>query len=271
MMTLTMKRPVTLIAGTSILLLTACGGGGSSTDTLTPPINPFTLTSGALSAQVLDQSGGTVAAQSGAVDVSDGTFTIGDLAGTVNVDTNIATLTSGSGGGVTLTGDGTTYVARFDASPIGDTRTIGVVGAATSAGDLPSGEAAYSGTTTVTVVDGTNVYDLTGDVSVNAVFDASTPSVTTTLDNLDGTRSDVISAAVAVTDVATVTISGSTIAGAGFSGGTASLTSEDITALTAGTTTALQGGFYGPNGEEVGGVGIVDSTANIAFDFIGRQ
>ena len=268
-----LNRPIALLAGASLILLTACGGGGGGgsvsdfVETLSPPANPFDIADGAIVAKVLTPSENTVASETGTV--TDGAFVVGDLEGEFNGASTIVGLRGG--GGITLAANGTEYVGLFDASPQGGARSVGVIGLSTPTANLPSGSLRYTGISQVTIVDGAELYDLSGDVTVEAVLTGSSPSITTMLNNLDGTRTDTVSDAVDVTDVAEITISGSALDGAAFTNGSASLTSDNVTALTSGATAALQGGIFGLNGEEVGGVGVITDSVDVTFDFIGRR
>jgi hypothetical protein len=280
-MTFTNKnRPVALIAGASLVLLTACGGGGGNggsggsgavaplfVEPLELPDGVFALQDGAIVTKSLTPSTNAVNTNTGSIDGSQ--FEIGGLTGEITQVGSNATLTGG--GGVTLTSDGTEFVGLFDASPQGGARSIGVIGSATPTQSLPSGSLLYTGDTRVTIVDGADIYDLSGDLTIEAQLAGSSPSIVTTFDNLDGTRTDTVSAAVNVTDVAEITISGSTFDGAAFSNGAASLASDNIGALSSGATASLEGGFFGPSAEEVGGVGVITDTSDISFDFTGRR
>ena len=282
-MTLTLKTstfttPRSGLAAALILLLAACGGGGGGgiaaggaviLDPLDAATNAFVLADGAITAQVLTPSTNSVSTQTGTVDAATSIVTAGDLSGVA--DFAAGTVAIDGGGLAIISSDGTQFVGRFDASPQGDTRSFGVVGLATEAANLPAGSASYAGSTNVNIVDGTDIYDLTGTLDLDIAFDATNPTVSTTLDALSGTVTDAVSAPVAVADAAQITITGSALDGAGFAGGTTTLTSDSITPLTDDATTALTGGFYGPNAEEVGGVGIINSAADITFDFIGRR
>ena len=269
-----LNRPAVLLAGTSLVLLTACGGGGgggSVVDEFVAELDiadeVFALTDGSIVAKTLTPSTNEVGSETGSVDGT--AFVIGNLSGEIADITSTAVLSDG--GGLAITSDGTEFVGLFDASPQGDARSIGVIGLATPTQSLPSGSLLYTGDTRVTIVEGNDLYDLSGDLRIEAELTGSSPSIQTTFDNLDGTRTDTVSAAVDVTDVAEITISGSTLDGSSFTNGTASLTSDSISALSSGATASLEGGFFGPSAEEVGGVGVITDTSDITFDFIGRR
>jgi hypothetical protein len=253
--------------------LAACGGGGAAA------IEPASfaafgdLTSqqtSALAAASLDTRARSTSALTGSLNRAANTASIGTLTGAINADRSAITLTSG--GNVTLAQSGQTFSARFVATPVTGNRTQGVLGAVTPTADLPTGSATFNGPTTVTIQDGATVYDLTGDAEIAANF--ATNRVTTTLSGLDGAQSNGISATVDVTDVATVTITGSTIAAATFSGGTVGVDSTTLSALGATAATSINGTFFGPTGQEVGGVVSIDDTATgnlrVFGDFVGR-
>ena len=272
----TMNRPAALFAGASLVLLAACGGGGggAAVDRFVEELDladeVFTLTAlsdASIVSKSLTPSTNEVSTETGSIDGSQ--FVIGDLTGEIADITSTATLSGG--GGITIEADGTEFVGLFDASPQDGARSIGVIGLATPTQSLPSGTLLYTGDTQVTIVDGANLYDLSGDLRIEAEIAGSSPSIVTTLNNLDGTRTDTVSAAVDVTDIAEITISGSTLDGSAFTNGAASLTSDSIGALSSGATASLEGGFFGPSAEEVGGVGTISDTSNITFDFIGRR
>jgi len=143
-MTLTFNTPMPVLAGACVLLLTACSGGGGggaangavTLDPLDPAAAAFALTDGAITAQVLTPSTGTISTETGTVDTATGAASAGDLTGVADIAAN--TIALDGGGLVTLSSDGTEFVGRFDASPQGDVRSFGVVGIATDAADLPA-------------------------------------------------------------------------------------------------------------------------------------
>jgi hypothetical protein len=252
--------------------LAACGGG--STAVVAPDFAAFgDLTSqdtSVLAAASLDAAALTTTGLTGSLNRAANTASIGTLSGTINAARTEVALTAG--GNVTFTSGANQYAVRYVATPTTGNRTIGVVGAVTTAASMPSGTATMTGPATVTIQDGVALYDLTGDAAIAANF--GTNRVTTTLSGLDGTRAGGITPSEPVTDVATVTITGSTIAANTFSGGTATVTSTTLSPLGASANTSVNGTFFGPAGEEVGGVLLIDDTATgnirVFGDFIGK-
>ena len=195
----------------------------------------------------------------GVFDTGSNTVNILSLDGTTDSSQMVVSL--GGGGTGTITDLGLTYVWQFMADPAGGQPIRGIFGEGTSASDLPSGTAGYSGISIVQIFDGSNVYDLSGDASISVDFGGNRLSVTQ--DDLDGTRGDGVTAQTSVTDVATITISDAVISGAGFSGGSAHVQSTELAAFLSGLeTVSVSGGFFGPNAEEVGGVAVIDDTGN---------
>ena len=111
-----------------------------------------------------------------------------------------------------------------------------------------------------------------GTATIAANF--GTDRATTTLSNLDGTQANGITATTNVSDLAVVTITDSIISGAAFSEGTTTVTSTTLSALSAAPSVSVNGAFFGPIGQEAGGVIALDDTATgnlrIFGDFIAQ-
>lgn len=226
--------------------------------------------SATLAAVSLDTGKRTRTAQSGTLNRAADTASIGTFAGSLNADRTAVTLTDG--GSVALLPSGNAYSVRYIATPTTGDRIIGIVGAVTPTASMPSGTATLNGLATVSIQDGMTIYDLTGDAEIAANF--GTNRVTTTLSGLNGTRSDGVTPTANVSDVAEVNITGSTITCATFEGGTVGMTSSTLSDLSASASTSVNGAFFGPTGQEAGGVLIADDTATgnlrIFGDFIGK-
>lgn len=279
-MTLTHK-PVVLGA-VALVTLAACGGGGGGTDgggggggggaTFSDDIafGDITSTDSAnLIVLSLDASAdaniSAVTSETGTLNRQGNTLSFGSVSGTISDDRTSVDLANGL---ITLDGDAVNFAARFDAAQ-GDINTLGIVGVASQTADLPSVSVTYTGDTVLTVVSGTDVYDLTGTAAITADFGAATQSVTTELTGLSGTRQPATGGGtVDVFNVGSLAIAGSTINGSTFSGGTATLDSHEFS-LSGAVPTALEGAFYGPAGVEVGGVFVIeDGSTRIFGDFL---
>ena len=169
-------------------------------------------------------------------------------------------VTLDAGGSIVITQGSTDYVGTFNAQPAAADPFIGVVGVP-STGTPTTGTANYSGTNQIQIVDGTSVYELTG--STTASVDFGSGDVDMTFANLSGTRTDGISPSVAVTNVAVIGIDNSNLSGNTFSGGTATFSSTQIaTALSGAQVVTVAGGLYGPGGDELGGVLLINDTGS---------
>lgn len=253
--------------------LAACGGGGGGDGGGGAPVvdaptfgDVNSVASAALVATILDPDAQTVTATTGQLNRSANTGTIGELSGTLSADRS--TITLSGGGVVTFADPGDGFATRFDADTT--TPTIGIAGIATAAGDLPSGTASYTGDTVITATNGTDIYELTGVAEITATFAGDDPSVTTELSDLAGTRQPVLAAPQTVADVGTLTLSGSAIDGATFSGGTAAL-SSDVLSLSGDETVSVAGAFFGPDAAQAGGVfAITGGETQVFGDFLGE-
>jgi hypothetical protein len=246
------------LAPLALTLLAACGGGGAEPDpTLFAFADPNATGTAALTATSLDSAARSTEGLSGTLDYDAGSFALGGLTGAIDEDRTEVSLTGG--GLVTLTPAGTSFAVFFDATPDDADRTIGTLGVTTPAGEMPdSGTVSYSGTSQVTLQDDVTIYDLTGSASVVADFGSRT--VTTTVSGLSGSQTTGLTPPVAVSDVAEIRFTGSSLSGTTFSGGTASLTSDSVASLSGGAISSLDGAFYGPAAEEAGAAFVIDDS-----------
>lgn len=240
-------------------LLAACGGGGTSPTS--PTVIPsFTAASAdsavALAAVSLDSGARSTSGLSGTLDLNDNTYTVGTLSGDISANRTLVNLSDG--GNVVIGSGATDFAVLFEATPIDGNRTIGIVGGITPTADLPSGTADYTGDSAITLRDGASVYELTGTATIAADFANGT--VTTTATNLDGTERTGLTAPVNVSDVASVTFTGSRISGATFDGGTPDITSSNLTALGDNPDSSLNGAFFGTAADEAGATFVIDDT-----------
>lgn len=266
-------------AAASFILLTACGGGSSSGTSdggggggggETPQTTPFVDTGGtetvSISAVSLNSGLRMTGTETGEFDQNADTFTLGALSGAINAAGDTVTIDA-DGSRINIIAGSTEHAARFIAtSGFGvDDRTIGIVGFETAIDDLPTGSVSYTGTSELVITDKTqsmeeqSVYRLTGDATIRADFAGGL--VDTTLDNLSGTVAVRGNTPTDVTDVATITFTGSAIDGAQFTGGTAVVSSPTLSSLSGDETSSLNGGFYGPGADEAGATFIIDDDA----------
>lgn len=242
-------------AALSLIGLAACGGGDTPPEVL-DFLDPSGTGTVDITAMSLDSAARTTSTQTGTLNQNTDSFTLGGLGGRINDDRTEVTL---DGGGLVTLTDGTAFAALYDATPAGANRTLGVVGLGTP--DMPGlGTTTYTGTATVTIQDDVTVYDLTGDATVVASFGAGT--VVTTVDGLSGSQTTGLSAPASVSNVGTIEFTGSPIAGAGFTGGTPTLTSGEIADLSGSEASSLDGAFYGPDAANAGAVFVIDDSAS---------
>jgi len=145
---------------------------------------------------------------------------------------------------------------------------IGIVGIPTAGGALPTtGSVNYTGDSNVTIQDDLIYYELSGEAVVVANF--GTDRVTTTIDDLSGERTIGAGNASAVSNVGSIEFSDSVMTGATFTGGTVVVNSAELSNLSADAVSTLDGVVYGPNGEEIGGVFIVNDAATSGVTIFG--
>lgn len=287
-----------LVATSAYALLASCGGsstgGGSAAGGGTPPsyealssTAATTSTLGGVALRSNNTSGALgIVATSGTTTHNTGNTTITD-------STYSLTDADGFNGGNTLT-DGTStittntsilsgtyeYVTIYDQTYTsgGDTYdSIGIGGVITSASDVPTaGSATYTGDAAGLVVTATQGFDLeNGTSTVTADFAAGT--VNTTMSGFAAT--DQVTGNAATAPIDTISVTGMTITGNGFSGGTVATTNGGaaINVTGANTTTAAQGAFFGYNGtqtapsgtiaapDEVGGIILMEGDGGIVI------
>ncbi|MEO0486469.1 MAG: hypothetical protein AAF092_11215 [Pseudomonadota bacterium] len=276
-----MHRTLT-IATASCALLTACGGGDTSTGTssssvTSPSVSYQSLSStaaatSALAGAAIRSNGSTgtldvvtianssLTHNTGAATVNDGTYSLTDADG---FDAN-GRLSDGSSTLSPAAGFSgryeyvTPYSQSYSAGGTSYTVPLGVVGVATAAADVStSGSATYTGEAAGVVASGTTSYDLTGGTAtVTANFGSGRVNVTTT--GFTATQTGGTASAVPVD---TVSVANMSIAGNTFSGGTVTTLNGGAVVNVTGpnTTTAAGGAFFGFDAtnnfpDEVGGV-----------------
>ncbi len=245
-------------------LLSVAGCSGSSV--ALPPDFASPTGNVKVTAVSIDGVSQTSQSDSGTLNLSANDLSLGTASGTLNNDRTNLTVTSGGTG--TLTSTNASYARFFELNPTNGPRRTGVIGI--DADRLPTNTAVYAGTGNMTIQDNLDVLDLNGTVTVTADFGNGT--VDTEYSNLNGTRSPAFANPQAATNVGTVLVKGSRIAGTGFSGGTASIQSTQVNngqPLSAQATTSLSGAFYGPNADEVGGAFVVDDLTTNAVSIRG--
>ncbi len=251
----TLFRSATLISLGATLLAGCSGSNTAAPLDFTSPAGTVNVT-----AVSIDGVSENSESASGTINLAADRLALGTTAGSLNADRTSVTLDGGGTG--TLTPTDATYARFFELNPANGPRRTGVIGI--DSASLPGGTAVYTGTGNMTIQDNLDVLDLTGTVNVTADFDQGT--VDTVYTDLNGTRNPAFSGPQAATNVGTVRIEGSQIAGTKFTGGTASLNSASVNngqPLSAQASTALSGAFYGPDADEVGGAFVVDDlTAN---------
>ena len=248
----------------SALLLTGGGGGSSSTSASAPSYADLTDTTAgttSVSTVTLAGTGPTATVGSGTSTYTHATqqFTVG--ANIVIADT--AGLTAGL--------DHVASVAAGSQTAAGDTRLIAV---ATQASDMPTtaGTLTYNGSAIARVNDGTNTYDATMDATITANINAGGGgTVDVALSNVAaGAQQTAAGGAVSAYTAGgaeAVTLTGATISGNGFSGGT-SATISDWNGAGAGNTIVgaqtvnSEGVFAGAQADEVAGTAVASGATS---------
>jgi hypothetical protein len=265
-----MRRAAPALA--ALLLAAACGGssgGGSGGDGVTPsgdgPASDPSFAIGTQATAALSYTGfegdGTLRGAEGTsvVNLSTGAVTGGEFAGTLNAARSSIALAGG--GTVTLTDPGVTeYVRIFRREATGSDPVFGAVGFLSAPSDLPgSGRVSYRGAAEVQAADSTRVYTLDG--TANIVADFGSGRVRIALDGLGGVAEGVSpgnTGPVAVPRGGSVVVDGSRIAGASFSGGTATVSGLPFGITGTADASGTNGGFFGPGADETGGRVVVD-------------
>lgn len=216
---------------------------------------------GALGTHQINPTSSNVTSVTAELDRSTDRITVSGLPG--DIDGTRVNITLDEGGLITIFDGPTDYVARYEAQPQNSDPFFGVIGVPTRVTDLPSpGVATYTGVASsqIQIIDGSAVYDLTG--TTNASVDFGAGNVDITLSDLAGTRTDGVSAATSVNDVAVIRIEDAGLSGSTFSGGSAVFDSSQISTVLSGTEVVnTSGGLFGPNGDELGGVLLIDDTS----------
>jgi len=257
----------TVIPVLSLAALAACGGGGGGGSAPTPGsfLDPGSTQSFALS--TISIAGDTASTNS---DAANGALiSLAGLNGQFNGARDRIDFENDGGTADILT-DTTTQVALFNAKPKNAEPFMGVIGVPTAMAALPTGNVTYDGASSArfVIIDGNTgaTFDVTGDVLATADFDGATLDLT--FDNFAGTSVIGVAAPVAVSDVGVLEIDDATLALGAFSGGTADFIrgADFATDMSLSTIVTVSGGVFGPTGEELAGVVIVqDSTADLLF------
>jgi hypothetical protein len=132
----------------------------------------------------------------------------------------------------------------------------GVAGLSTFANDMPSsaGSAVYNGVVVMSVINSDGEFALSGDAVVTANW---TQDVDTVFRNLSGTLVGQSNQNVN----GEIAIEGATLTDGTFSGGQVAL-SGTVFASTGVLAAAVEGRFFGPNADEVGGVFNLTTSAD---------
>jgi hypothetical protein len=258
---------------TALLFLVACGGGGGGEDGSgvtasgdgVPTDPSFVVgTSIAPLSYTGFQGDGTLrsAADENVVNLQTGAISGGLFAGTLNPARTRIDLAGG--GTVSLTDPGATeYVRIFAATPAIGAPVFGVVGFASAPADLPrSGRVSYTGRTQVLAADATRLFTLDGRAFILADFEDR--RVRIELQDLGGTASGVSpgnTGPVAVPRGGLITVDGSAISGATFSGGRASAAGLPFGLTASADASGTSGGFFGPGADEAAGRVVVRDAA----------
>lgn len=263
-----MRRPLAHAGIPFLLLVAACGGGGGTVTTNgdSPATDPSFVvgTSTAPLTYMGHEGDGTLRSGNGdsVVNLATGTITGGLFAGTLNAARTRIALAGG--GTVTLTDPGATeYVRVFATQPAAGDPVFGVVGFATAPSDLPaSGRVSYTGAAELLAADSTRLYTLDGTAFI--VADFSDNRVRIELRDLGGTATGVSAGntgPVAVPRSGVVTVDGSVISGATFSGGSATVDGLPFSLTASADASGTSGGFFGPGADEVGGRVVINDPA----------
>lgn len=272
-----MKKHVVICMSVSFFaLLSGCGGGTStgggtittpSYETLSSTVSSTSTlvgsairSNGTTGALDVVTTSGTLAHNTGATTISDGTYNLTDMDGVSGgvLTDGISTLTFNGSQDFNGTYE---YVGAYSQAYNSGGVTYdsnGVYGVVTSATDVPtSGSATYTGEARGVIVTGTQGFDLNnGTSTVAANFGSGTVDVTMT--GFSATNQATGEAAIAPLD--TISATGMTITGNGLSGGTITTLNGGASTPVTGTntTTVGQGHFYGydtanSRPDEVGG------------------
>jgi hypothetical protein len=164
----------------------------------------------------------------------------------------------------------TEYVRFFRAEPLSGDPVFGVLGFPSAPGDLPgSGRISFTGAAEVLAADATRLYTLDGTAFVVADFGGR--QVRIELRDLRGTAEGISpgnTGTVAVPGGGRITVDGSAISGAGFSGGRASGEGLPFGITASADASGTSGGFFGPGADEVAGrVVVIDGDVEVLGSF----
>jgi hypothetical protein len=238
------------------------GTGTSDGDTTTPAVTPPApvIPPVPLTFFSFDTASSVISTGSGQLEQLSDRITLSGLSGTISADGSMVILDGG--GQITLVASDTDYVGLYQAEPTSGNPSFGVYGQATDFATFsPSGAATYTGlgTAIVQIIDGSDIYDLIGNVAADVDFD--TALVDVAISDLQGQRTDGLSTPVQVLDAAQLGVTGGRLSNGTFSGGSASFTSSEIaTRLSGAQAVTSSGGLYGDAGDEIGGVFVIDDT-----------
>ncbi|PJI92632.1 hypothetical protein BC777_1489 [Yoonia maricola] len=244
-----------------ITFLSGCGGSGGSSGSGNDEAaavafaDPTSTQTDQLRSISFDATNKTVQTLIGEINRTADTASIAGKSGGINdLRTEVAIA---SGGIITLSPEDGRFAVRFTADPSTGNRLIGIVGAPTPVPALPIGTVSYSGDAQLSVQSGTDLYTLSGDVTILGNFGGGT--INTTIDSLSGTVTNGTSNPIEVADVANIQITGSTLSGTAFSGGAATISSSEFS-IGASASVAFEGSVFGPSATEAGAVIIIDDT-----------
>jgi hypothetical protein len=286
-----MRRAALLLCVPCLLILAACGGGGGGSgsggddggggdpggggdtggDVVrpsgdSPPLDPsFVVGSSTAAVSLIGFEGdGTLrtGTPESVVNLATGAVTGGLFAGTLNVPRTRIDLAAGGTAELTNPGE-TEYVRLFRTAPVTGDPVFGVTGFPTAPADLPaSGRVSYTGATQIEAADATRLYTLAGTAFVTADFGGR--QVRIELRDLEGQAQGVSpgnTGPVAVPPGGRITVEGSAITGAAFTGGRASAAGLPFGITGAADASGTRGGFFGPGADEVGGRVVVSDPA----------
>jgi len=261
-----MKRIAKLGSAAALTLFIAgCGGGGGGggpvqgNKVFLDFTDPNATGSAALDGAFLDTASGAISAGAGTIDLGTGAYSFdGD---TGNIDLQAGTGTVSGGGNVSIFGL-QANVAGAVVQPVGAATQMGFVGQATGASiaNAPA-TATFTGASKVVINDTTSLWTLDGSSSASIDFIAGSGSAS--LSNLNGTKADFGGGTSNVTNVATIGMNNLNVSGNAFTGNQVTVSSNQLGGLLTGNSSVnVQGGFFGPQALNVGGVLSVDDTAS---------
>lgn len=248
-----MKMLLTL---TALGFTAACGSSSSVVDKIYVPLDGAGTTTLAT----------TVPDSTAEFNRDNGTITFNDEIGQLNAAGD--TVTFASGATMALSGLDNSYSRQFVLS--GSEPAFGAYGVDTEARDLPGGSATYSGETTLVVTSPDGIFDLTGDANASVNFRSDAASLT--LNNLSGTQATGLSSPEDVNDFGDIVFADIDLSGNTLSGGTVTIDTDETAAFDTDASGDVNGTFFGPSGEELGGsFNITGDAASVDGGFIAAQ